>query len=358
MRPAKMPQILPTLVAAVFFAAVAPFAHGEPIKTITAQVENGGIFNSAVGRLFINTEHIGGEVEQIPLAGAYANGGFTVTLPEKIGAEYLGEIVAMEHFDGDWARISDKKTKVFTFARINGGNRDRAANFKLRDLSNVEINRFGDGEGDIEIHSDEKSVAFWYVDRDVTVHGGGADEGSHISLTLKKGWNKVYKWENDVTGNFMWSTNQPADWNAKWRAIDIAEGNSNYRSALETRFAKGTLGAAGKTRPIEMFFTDVYRQYDHYTIDGKSKTSSAEDAFTGTLEVGAIGGKPASGLCGGGETEFAGIYNLKEKESKTSGRFIGSFTACEKEGKLLKAKFEGNWVKDANGNKTPCNFGL
>ena len=35
-----------------------------------------------------------------------------------------------------------------------------------------------------------------------------------------------------------------------------------------------------------------------------------------------------------------------------------ALTACEKNGKLSKATFKGDWVKHANGSKTPCNFGL
>jgi uncharacterized protein (TIGR02145 family) len=129
--------------------------------------------------------------------------------------------------------------------------------------------------------------------------------------------------------------------------------DTDYSFALQMHFAKGTLGESGKSRPVEMFFQQVSKNCDFYSISGKSKTKAAEDAFSGVL---AISGKTAGGSCNSGETEIKGNYDLKEKKSKTSGRFAGNFTACEKNGKFSKASFKGNWVKDANGSKTPCNF--
>jgi uncharacterized protein (TIGR02145 family) len=128
----------------------------------------------------------------------------------------------------------------------------------------------------------------------------------------------------------------------------------DYSSALQTHFAKGTLGTT-KPMAIEMFFQSVSKTCDYYTISGKSKTKVAEDAFNGTLIISSIA---ASSSCKSGENEIKGSYDLKEKESKTSGHFVGSFTACEKNGKLSRASFKGDWVKHANGNKTPCNFEL
>jgi hypothetical protein len=160
---------------------------------------------------------------------------------------------------------------------------------------------------------------------------------------------------------------QPVDGCEEWNLVydpatnrlvygeNIFRKEIDYSQALQTHFPKGTLGASGKTRPIEMFFQKVLKNGDSYPIVGKSKTSAAEDAFSGTLS---IISQTAGGSCGSGETELKGSYNLKEKVSKTSGHFVGNFTACEKSGKLSKASFKGDWVKDANGNRTPCNFEL
>jgi uncharacterized protein (TIGR02145 family) len=138
-------------------------------------------------------------------------------------------------------------------------------------------------------------------------------------------------------------------------AIAFASTDANYSAALQTHFAKGTLGSPGKTRPIEMFFQNVFKSGNSYSVSGKSKTNAAEDTFSGTLT---ISGTAAGGSCASGETEIKGSYNLNEKESKTSGYFAGSFTACEKSGKLSKANFKGNWVKHATSSKTPCDFEL
>jgi len=113
--------------------------------------------------------------------------------------------------------------------------------------------------------------------------------------------------------------------------------------------------ANGKIRPIQMFFQNVSQTRDIYIIDGKSKTNAAEDTFRGTLT---ISEETKGGSCKSGETELKGSYDLTEKKSKTSGSFKGTFTACEKSGKLTKASFKGDWVKHSTGSKTPCNFEL
>jgi hypothetical protein len=138
-------------------------------------------------------------------------------------------------------------------------------------------------------------------------------------------------------------------------SVKILPNTANYSQALQTHYPKGTLGEAGKTRPVEMFFQKVLKNGNSYVIVGKSKTKAAEDSFSGTLSVSS---SKAGGSCPSGETEIKGSYGLNEKKSNTSGRFAGSFTACEKSGKLSKASFKGDWVKHANGSKTPCSFGL
>ena len=130
---------------------------------------------------------------------------------------------------------------------------------------------------------------------------------------------------------------------------------ADYSAALQTHFSKGTLGESSKSRPIEMFFQSVSKNGNSYSISGKSKTKSAEDTFSGTLTVSS---ETAGASCASGETEIKGAYDLSEAESKTSGHFVGSFTACESGGKLSKASFKGNWIKHANNKETPCGFEL
>jgi uncharacterized protein (TIGR02145 family) len=138
-----------------------------------------------------------------------------------------------------------------------------------------------------------------------------------------------------------------------------AAAGTNYSSALQTHFAKGTLGESGKTRPIEMFFQKVSKNGKIYDINGKSKTKAAEDTFSGTLGVSSdVNYINIEISCGSGEKKIGGDYRLEEKKSKTSGYFSGEFSACEKSGKFSKAKFEGSWIKHSNGEATPCSFGL
>jgi uncharacterized protein (TIGR02145 family) len=142
------------------------------------------------------------------------------------------------------------------------------------------------------------------------------------------------------------------DDNSKPKPID-------YSFALQTHFPKGTLGESGKTRPIEMFFQKVSKNGNLYAVNGKSKTKAAEDAFNGTLQMySSLNYDMGKISCSSGENKIAGGYKLEEKKSKTSGYFNGTFTACEKNGKLSKAKFDGYWTKHSNGEATPCNFTL
>jgi uncharacterized protein (TIGR02145 family) len=133
--------------------------------------------------------------------------------------------------------------------------------------------------------------------------------------------------------------------------------SADYSSAMQTHFAKGTLGEGNKTRPIEMFFQKISKNGNNlYAVSGKSKTKAAEDTFSGVLNISSYTGNEIS--CSSSENKIAGGYKLEEKKSITSGYFGGYFTACEKNGKLSKAKFNGGWTKHSNGEYTPCNFGL
>jgi uncharacterized protein (TIGR02145 family) len=158
----------------------------------------------------------------------------------------------------------------------------------------------------------------------------------------------------DTSGDYMYIRCIQGDGGTASKAASPAT-DTDYSPALQTHYSKGTLGESGKTRPIEMFFQKVSKNGGSYSISGKSKTNAAEDAFSGTLS---ISSQTAGGSCNSEETELKGSYDFNEKESKTSGHFVGTFIACEKSGTLSKASFKGNWVKHANGNKTPCEFEL
>jgi hypothetical protein len=295
---------------------------------ITAQVENGNAFNSVIKEA---------RVWKLPISSAYVNGSFTITLPEKIDANLLENIY-----------VGDKNVNRFEVSiGAYDSNGSKVGNFAQYDGSKVEHVYF---DGGSEVSGEESEHSFWYVDKDVTIDVSD-DGGTCVHLFLKKGWNNVYRTEYFPTGNFCTGTFKPDKANGalKWQFY------INHSDAFKTRFAKGTLGTSGKSRPIEMFFEKVYKTGNIYFIYGKSKTNAAADAFEGSLK---ISGQTVGGSCKSDEFEIKGSYDLDEKESKTSGSFKGTFTACEKNGKLSKASFKGNWIKHANGNKTPCEFGL
>ena len=126
---------------------------------------------------------------------------------------------------------------------------------------------------------------------------------------------------------------------------------TDYSSALQTNFPNGELGA--NKRSIEVYFQSVSKSGDSYSVSGYTKTKAAEDKFSGSLTV---SGAESGGACGGGQTELTGTYSLDETQSKTSGKFAGSFTACESGGTLTSAKFTGNWIKHTDGKSSVCNW--
>ncbi len=125
---------------------------------------------------------------------------------------------------------------------------------------------------------------------------------------------------------------------------------ANYSSALQTSFPNGSLGE--NKRPIEVFFQNVSKSGNSYTVNGYTKTKAAQDTFSGTLT---ISSETKGGSCGAG-TELKGSYNFNEKESKTSGRFAGNFVACENSGRLSSGNFDGKWIKHSNNNAIPCSW--
>jgi hypothetical protein len=320
--------------------------------TITARVENGNTYNSIISEVRSIVDE--GSFFQLPkqVSGAYVNGGFTVTLPGALDAKSLEDMSGLFGSED----ISDKSAKYFVCPGLAGYDHSgiHIGNFAQYDGSSVKIGKYDDGEGGEhrELEGWEHGVSFWYVDRDVTVNSLGDGESNPSNLVLKKGWNKVYVSSHSLTGNGNQTTTKPDDVNVKWQL----RRDNYYDAAFKTRFAKGALGASGKSRPIEMLFENVDNMGGNLiAIGGKSKTNVAEDAFSGELT---IKNQTVGGSCKSGEFEVKGDYDLREEKSKTSGSFTGNFTACEKNGKLTKASFEGNWVKHATGNKTPCNFGL
>ena len=176
---------------------------------ITAHVENGSALNSRIKELYAAEFYVWSGTEKVynrvPVSGTYVNSGFTVTLPEKPDTKYLSTVE--DTFGYHAENASDKNANIFKVNEIHGLDRNGslAAAFKLYEIQ-------GDDDDAFEYY-----VSFYYADRDVLIYWGGED-GAHVNLNLKKGWNKVYTREHILTGNFD-RTTVPPECNVKWRLL-------------------------------------------------------------------------------------------------------------------------------------------
>jgi len=203
---------------------------------IKAQVENGDSLNSIISELRAAAGW--GENSALSLSGTYAEGGFTVTLPESPDSKFLNSYWGFpEHYN-----ISDRDGNFFVFDTIFGfdNNGSRAATFKL-------ITK----ESEYELIY----VSFYYVDRDVLLDG----------LNLKKGWNTVSTTESLETGMTYYKTDNP-DLTVKWRferAASAAASSGPYPKILAgdlSEFAGIWVNNRGDKRELRSDGTSGYGQ--------------------------------------------------------------------------------------------------
>ena len=136
-------------------------------RTITGQVVNG---DPAIKK--VEASIIGETIA----TGSYSNGGFTITLPERLNSSVCDKITEST-FEG--ATFSDKNAmiaKIMTFDCYDGT---------------------GKFAGDLWYQTDETMesdfASFVYTDRNVTVNGKHLYYSTEYNnLILKKGWNIVY----------------------------------------------------------------------------------------------------------------------------------------------------------------------
>ncbi|MCL2167764.1 MAG: hypothetical protein FWH59_01415 [Lentimicrobiaceae bacterium] len=138
---------------------------------VTATVESPDVINVTA---ILNAEIIDGALHGVGVGETtYANGGFSITLPEEIPEEYLESVT--DFFEGIGGDIKYSQTS----AKLAG------------------VDFFGDdGEYYLGYYnyatSDQSNVCFFvYTNKDVTVTGG-----TNIAVSLKKGWNRMYYTEN------------------------------------------------------------------------------------------------------------------------------------------------------------------
>jgi hypothetical protein len=145
--------------------------------TLTAKVENGASYNSQISKvwaLFDAEVNSAGELKgMMAKEGAYADGGFTVSLPA-IPAQYL---TGISLFFSNVLNIRDELDISEPGARM------------------LDVDFFGiSGENTyIDFFTFTNRAAkrvtclFAYVDSDVTVKGG-----KNVKVMLKQGWNRIY----------------------------------------------------------------------------------------------------------------------------------------------------------------------
>jgi len=185
---------------------------------ITAQVVNGNAYNN----LFSSVEAFASPRSTMCdnfiyfiVKGVYSNGGFTINLPQTIDDKYLVRIDEAvfitdwndDYFDGDDIKISNRNVKTL-----------QIWNFEGYDSQGDWVDNF------LYIKEGEflwwTRAFFWYVDRDVTITGtaDGYYEGDTWNVSLKKGWNIVYRINNDHQHEY---TTKPVD-GMKWYRLEDA----------------------------------------------------------------------------------------------------------------------------------------
>ncbi|MDR3013479.1 MAG: hypothetical protein LBU70_09785 [Chitinispirillales bacterium] len=217
-------------------------ASGAFDGVITAQVENGDELNSIVSevRVIFIPEDLGSiqrkNETQLTVIGKYSNGNFTLTLPETLPDLYTYQIG--HYFLNDTPLVSDKLARIYRVDRVLA---------------------FGSGEQIGYFHKTESwgyfAVNFWYTDRDITITGMDTDGIYNYSISLKRGWNKIYAWASRGDDLGRWTTSTDGlDGEIPWRFREL-EGRS-----LDTQSAAAAASIDGGT------FTDPRDNQTYRTV--------------------------------------------------------------------------------------------
>jgi hypothetical protein len=181
-----------------------------PFSIIEATVVNGETYNSKidVAKVSLNATEIA--------SGKYEKGGFKITLPETLPAQYLKNLT-----DGapQGIKISDTNAKIAVFETI-GAYKD------------------GQRVGTFEYYSTSVQAWFMYADRDANVTGSetkNSDDWKNIetyNMSLKKGWNTIYSksTESESTKTYTTEVTTKAPSELKWY-FDEDESESSYSQA-------------------------------------------------------------------------------------------------------------------------------
>ena len=179
-----------------------PIVSGAFDGVITAQVENGNIYNNLVKRVTASLWDDDDDVEVVLASAPYANGGFTLTLPQTVDAKFLWPFDDDEF--GPDVHISDKDAQTTYVSDVEAYS---SSSGDFDDYDQVGYFNFYkdvfDGNEVTETGTYSYAYAmFMYADRDVNIAGTETSSETYEGVTytyiarwsvsLKKGWNIVY----------------------------------------------------------------------------------------------------------------------------------------------------------------------
>ena len=180
------------------------------VSRIDARVENGSAYNSII----YSVKLLVGYNTSVVNTALFSNVGFTANLPSTVNSENLGSIEYF--FDNDYdLKFSDKKALITRGVFL-------AYSFAMEGDEGQPLDWFFYGDPGKGIEG-----FLVYVDRDVTISGGSfyyddenpfADdmEVTSLNLSLKMGWNIIYKSETYSRNirSIKLTTKEPS--NMKW----------------------------------------------------------------------------------------------------------------------------------------------
>ena len=178
------------------------------VKTITAQVEGGSNLNSKIDEVRVFASYRSGNSwnEEEIAKGAFANGSFTINLPDPLASKFLA--VWNEDNVGEGISVSNKSVKM-----TEGANGVWFVAYK----GGVQV-------GEIYYESNNFEAWLIYVDSNVDITGSNSENYddwtvNHIfSMSLKTGWNFVYSSYSENTTSktetFTTTTTEPSG--LKW----------------------------------------------------------------------------------------------------------------------------------------------
>ena len=159
---------------------------------ITATMENVSAWS--VSKIVARTRGKQNYIDVV--SGNYSNGGFTLNLPSTLPDECL-ENTSLDFINFNFSDYEAKIQQIEFSYYENSNNND----FWLGTVWHY-----------TKVNDTETSVLYWYADRDVTITG--KDNTSKVSISFKKGWNRLYVTDNHTDGIFIYST-KPVD-GCKW----------------------------------------------------------------------------------------------------------------------------------------------